>query len=400
MRTLCISIITMALLVGSAIGVAAQEDAGKPLTRSPMPSAVPPWPEVFRTDGLSWEPLDEPGTWTVYSDPHGGNFPGAAEMAIGPDGRPWFWEPGGCGDPMSDEEVMCTWQMGTPGWSGFPPPGSYWLNDLAVTDDGTLWAATQRGLRSFDGKTWSRHGGGDIGALAVAPDGSIWGFGSGEGFVVVRRYSGNEMTEQRMAQAFPDYGPEPALVPLDAVAAPDGDVWVGGGVMGMWGFLDASDGFLARFDGETWDAIHPLGEGTAAGVIALAVGPDAAVWAFLRAPAGFGDVEPYLARFDGQGWTTYSTEDGLPGTAGSSLAVDPDGTVWLTLDSGEDGDEAADGVVAFDGQQWIRYLEGRPVDHLAIASDGTVFATAGAGTDGNPNVVAIRPRAAVHEPED
>ena len=65
MRRLCVSIITVTLLAGSAIGVAAQANGGDPGSPSPAPSTVPPWPEAFRVEGLSWEPLPEPRTWTV-----------------------------------------------------------------------------------------------------------------------------------------------------------------------------------------------------------------------------------------------------------------------------------------------------------------------------------------------
>ena len=245
-----------------------------------------------------------------------------------------------------------------------------------------------------------RDGGSDIRALAVVADGSVWGFGEGQGSLALVRYSDGQLTEEHLLPSFQDYDPEEALVPFAAVTTAAGDVWVGGGGWGPWSFLDDTDGFLARFDGETWEAMHPIGHGTDPGVVALEADPDGGLWALMRTENESGDQMPLLARFDGEAWTVYSTAEGVPGNAGSAMAVDPVGVVWLQLVVDlEDGDMADGAVASFDGQTWTRHLLGSAASNLAVAPDGTVFVAA-KGPVNESNVVAIRPRAEVVETTD
>ncbi len=55
-----------------------------------------------------------------------------------------------------------------------------WVNDLRFAPDGTLWAATLKGLSHYDGQRWVIPSGAEgmpvipIYSLAFAPDGSLW----------------------------------------------------------------------------------------------------------------------------------------------------------------------------------------------------------------------------------
>ena len=88
--------------------------------------------------------------------------PSAEAIAFGPTGPPWI---------LSDDTI---WRLGVPGsgalpaalGGGGPGPG------LAVADDGTVWLASELGLHSFDGRTWTEHwSGAGLVDVDVRPDG-------------------------------------------------------------------------------------------------------------------------------------------------------------------------------------------------------------------------------------
>ena len=81
----------------------------------------------------------------------------------------------GCLDPK-DEPAGTATPAPTP---SLPGPTSeepfYDLRDLAVTPDGTAWAATGEGLLRLQGERWeSVLVDTEVNALAVSPDGSLW----------------------------------------------------------------------------------------------------------------------------------------------------------------------------------------------------------------------------------
>jgi streptogramin lyase len=98
---------------------------------------------------------------------------------------------------------------------------------------------------------------GSVGAVAVTPDGIVWGV-TGEHDLV--RFDGQSWTFQAAAEG-------PSLDGISVLAvAPDGALWVGGG------------GGAARFDGETW-TVYTSAEGLAGETVhAIAFAPDGAIW--------------------------------------------------------------------------------------------------------------------------
>ncbi len=206
--------------------------------------------------------------------------------------------------------------------------GSNAIMDIAGAPDGSVWVATsalagQGGIAHFTGGaegdrgTWTTYttadglAGNHVHTIAVTPDGAVW-CATDRG---ISHYDGREWQE--------------LLTPDDVatenvhsiVVAPDGAVWFGtrrGSSDDGWGVL--------RLDGETWTQ-YTIDDGLAGDVVtAIAVAPDGTLW-FASYGAG-------LSRFDGTTWLTYTAEDNLPSVHITALVFTPDGSLWV----GTEGD--------------------------------------------------------------
>jgi len=231
------------------------------------------------------------------------------------------------------------------------PPGSTGeerfcdLRDLAVTPDGTVWAATGDGLLRLQGEGWeSVLEDTRVNALAVAPDASLWVGVGGQ----VQRFDGASWET-----VFPcgEYLPRGKV--LDIGFTPDGAGWV-------------ANGFgLASFDGQEWTTHEGL-------INSLVVAPDGALWmnGWEGTQGSF-----FVARFDGEKWTTLKGADSFPG--GFLLgAVTPDGLLWGTVPDAR--------LASFDGRSWedetswtlYSGADGLPLDEvltMAVAHDGALW---------------------------
>lgn len=342
-------------------------------------------------------PWDEPGTWNVESDVHG-EFTGASAMAIGPTGPPWLWSHSACGDHYAGESHPCVWQMGVPGYSVFPPESPLIgdardVMDLAVTPDGRLWAASTLGLHSFDGDQWTEHWtGSTVADLAIAPDGSILAVGGGLWWGLDDRRSSDKiivLSGDEGGIASLDVDVIPAGHHPTAIAAlPDGTLWVSA-IGNPYTAVAPGENSLARFDGETWQSVRPLGDEHDAAAWDLATGSDGSLWVPLWTYSEGDGLRPWLARFDGREWTTYAPEGIAPLDIGFSLEVDAAGTAWFTTWDPRDG--TSRGIVSFDGQTWSRHLDDAEFELLHTASDGTVWAVGTFNPGDQERIIAIRP---------
>ncbi len=362
---------------GQAPGVA-------PSSPSPSvePSRAPPdWP------GVAFEPVADAcadrcdwvdgGVWEVSADHHG-DFGSTQAIAFGPDGAPWF---------LSDDTL---WQLGVPEVSALPGTSREddQVSDLAVADDGTLWVASDFGLHSFDGRTWTEHWtGARLTDVDVTSNGEVIAVGGG-------RVSGLEEAETHPIVAIRFDGEEAGILgvdvlpervwPMSVAATSDGQLWVSAVESG---YVPTAEGesLVAHFDGQVWETVRPLGPDVDVAAWSLAPGPDGTLWAsLLGLPAG-GRFESYLANNDGGDWTLHETEE----LDALNLRVGPGGEVWFAGGDTEDG--APGGVVVFDGQAWTRYLEGEWIGPLAVAPDGTAFVATIPGFDEDGRLFAIRP---------
>lgn len=365
-------------------------------------------PQIARHQGLLWAATDggvvvwnwQTGAAAHFTSEHGLAENDVTSLAVGLDGALWF---GSATAGLSRFDGR-QWQTFT---TGDGLPGNQ-VRDVAVTDDGFVWAATDGGVGQYDGRRWYRYDrvrsflqlpGEDIGALAVAPDGLTLWAATDQG---AARYNGRRWETQIPA------GSRSLLNMRDIAITPDGKVWF------------ATAGGLLRTDGRDWE-LFTSGDGLEVDdLLAVTAVPDNTVWVRyanpadgltlfdattaiprathrpadtaqritpaaegtyyheenglrLVAPGGSTRFFPLpvslplphvsglaaaaevwaagpggVSRYDGHAWTTYTTTHGLPGTAVTALTVDGVGRPWVAVQ----GSTPATAVFEPERQSW------------------------------------------------
>ena len=235
-------------------------------------------------------------------------------------------------------------------------------------------AAQAGGTWSAFGDPQRETGGGVVTALTVGPNGSLYAGGyftsiAGVEALGVARWDGAAWRALGGGVGFPGEGPSY----LDALAvAPNGDLYAFGSFRTAGG-VAARD--VARWDGAAWSAI---GDGTAqVGVLdevyAGVIGPDGTLYVGGR---DYGERDAVL-RWDGAAWVRVG--GGVQGNAWT-LAFGPDGALYA---GGEylqpTGTVASNAVARWDGATWtgIGVDDGgreSPVFSLAFNDAGDLFA--------------------------
>jgi ligand-binding sensor domain-containing protein len=340
------------------------------------------WEGLYRLTGDGWQQVEDPPGGQVH------------DIAVAADGTPWVGTVGGSHYPggslaywdgqgwveVSNESGLISFRSLAIGPGGLVAaathlglgvyedgrwrllrdgPASDRIRAVAVTLDGAAWFAhgdeslstDGSGLSHFDGQEWRYHlGDTEVGALAVAPDGSLW---AGAG-CSVQRFDGSVW--QMIGRCKEDL---PLGNVLDIAFRPDGTAWVATGLN------------LARFDGGTWVVDDML-------VHSVLASPDGALWA--SGWEGSQDSE-YIARFDDSRWTTYPLADSYPGTFILGGATQ-DGRLW--------GVVPGRGVASFDGGDWTAdsswafysppdALPSSVLSVLGVAPDGGIWVKVEAG---------------------
>ena len=254
-------------------------------------------------------------------------------------------------------------------WTLYALGGADWTRvmGLARAPDGTVWAATDIGVFSFDGRAWTRQFD-PAGGVAVAPDGCVWVGGNlahpttGLGSLWLARRDGESW--ERL-DAFSGEPLEPWGQASIAVL-PGGEAWIAHRP-GFWVQED-----LTHYDGTAMAVVDipgvpdetPDNAQPAVRVFEVAADPGGRLWA-----VGYLAADPLravLARFDGDAWTLIDWP--FPPPAELPLDIDisagPDGVMWFA-DNG--------GLRSYDGTTWQSHLEGRLVYNVAVAPDGAVW---------------------------
>jgi hypothetical protein len=296
--------------------------------------------------GLIW---DEPGRLVAVS---------AQEVWVS--GRLWELMPA-TADGIG-HLVNGTWEYYRPVTGEAEPAPTGEVGGLAVAPDGTVWAATSLGVFSFDGQEWTLQYQEPTPAVAVADDGTVWIGWGGDHYDPAAAGSGAWLARWDGA-SFVRVGPNPE--------APPGDSGPDGGYSGPSTAMAALPGDQVWVTGRGWIPITMHYDGTSGEadldttrlVSALAVAPNGDLWANQYRGGWTGSHE--LGRFDGSDWTYFEADQIL--RDGSSLAVGPDGLVWVT---------SWDSLYSFDGTEWTLRLEQEfpyLVRLVDVAPDGTVW---------------------------
>ena len=252
---------------------------------------------------------------------------------------------------------------------GLPTTGA---QRIAVAADGTAWAGGYGWLARFDGSwtAFTEFAGlpvSDPGPFAVAPDGILW--------TAADAYAADGTAMPQLLR----FDGEWTAIPIDVAGeatsswrrveiAPDRTIWA-----------STYQGGIFAFDGVRWTGHTAASTGLPDAPVLAGVAPDGAVWAempaFCDSPTGpCPDPGHGVARFDGTRWIQYTVADGLA-DSDVQLALGPEGSVWATYDL------APGQISRFDGTRWTTFA----VDELAgwsgagVAPDGSLWLASAEG---------------------
>jgi ligand-binding sensor domain-containing protein len=275
------------------------------------------------------------GTYVKYAPEHG--VANVNAIAQGKNGVLWLGTHGhGLLKYDGSQWTRHTTQDGLPGDV---------IYSVVVAHDEAIWLTTDNGIARYDGQSWipyltttTQTPLSEIWELAVAPDGTLWGFG----YHVVY-FDGKSWIETIER-------PKGAGYLVGLAFAADSTVWIAG-----------MDG-IVQYDGQNWGSIYsPWKSVTKASVSAFAAAPDGSLWIGLSidcgvlfdctTPSSSGQearkMIPGVYRFDGMKWKAFSTKDGLVDNEICSIVAGSDGSMWFG--------SCSQGVSRFDGQSWTTF---------------------------------------------
>ena len=253
-------------------------------------------------------------------------------------------------------------------WTLYALGGGEWTRvmGLAGAPDSTVWAATDIGVFSFDGRNWARRFPAPAGGVAVGEDGTVWIGGKettgNTSRLWLARWDGASW--ERL-----DPLPEQTLEPwgqATIAVQPGGEAWIAHRP-GWW-----VDEDLTHYDGHTMEVFPipgvpdptPDNGIPPVRVFQVETAPNGDLWA-----VGYLAAVPRqaaLARFDGVAWTLhdwpFAQPEELP--LDVDMAAGPDGVIWFAF---------YDGLRSFDGTTWQSHLEGQLAYNVDVAPDGTVW---------------------------
>ncbi|MFC1875330.1 hypothetical protein ACFLY3_04205 [Chloroflexota bacterium] len=279
------------------------------------------------------------------------------------------------------------------------------VNDIAVDEQGLIWAVTSGGLKVFDGQSWTdcqqpqgvytlyaiaidsagRVWLGYYGGVSILLDGGQWlnyssgDFGLGQYANLVNDVAVDHQDQVWVAtpsgvavfngDSWTPYDETSGLTynTIEAIVVDhQGEVWVAH----SYG-VDVFDGSNWIFYGEKYDKTPQIEVEELSGVKALAVDNQGFVWA---GTSGYG-----VSVFDGSDWQTYDSRECFYGSSVNSIACDSRDRVWLGTDFG---------LTVFDGSNWSQYTKNTSE---ILSNDIETIVVTGAGPSLLPPAPAIEP---------
>ncbi|MEO8335287.1 MAG: triple tyrosine motif-containing protein [bacterium] len=303
---------------------------------------------LYRFDGVRFERFSEPAHQKLPSESI------SALLAL-PDGSLWIgYSKGGVSVLMGEQ--LTTVDPGTDGL----PHGT--VNAIARDSSGVSWVATTRGLYQRSSGSWQRidadprHPGDPAAYVLVDRRGAVWVAGLTGVYVLARG-------QQHFVRRAPSLTSGPAFLGCGAIAeAPDGSIWGASMVAGLVPLADSSGAPPAAnargYQDRDW--------------YALLIDRESNAWALGRDGRQLRIPLPALQRnSDGRSEAAQSMQMGRRAGASGSGAwagfVDREGNVWLGTDGGLDRFRAAK-VTAIVFPQPLQYPT------LLAESDGRVWA--------------------------
>jgi hypothetical protein len=420
-----------------APGAADAEVPPQPTVRvtAPSPSATAPTPEPTTTPTLDTKPQEagpapDPSPGVVVDDPVGpapvvpeeaappagalervdpalyfanpGDAATAEQRQMGvhfvPSGQDlWAWQPRlGVADRLARYTAGVWWSYPAPpadlpedrettDWSSVSVSGSVWTWDIAELPDGTILAATGKGLHELTDAGWQPHRawqhlpGCDAHgcseqsrhptAIEVDPtSGTVW-VGAGSGLY---RWEGDAITNVAPG---PESWTHDARWIGDLAVTPGGTVWGTGYAAPYWlqSYVPGRD---------TWEDVDPWPGVKDDNAAVMAVAPEGDLWV-VKNVTGDGQAGSALSLVrrdvDTGMWSTH--DDQLPGGGPERRAVPrsmvADGRgVWVTFEQYDPRTGSVDagfGVHHFDGSEWKTWHQGHRIEAVGRAGDGTAW---------------------------
>ena len=245
------------------------------------------------------------------------------------------------------------------------------VHALALAPDGTVWAAGSDGVAYRRDGQWVIVDTAEVNVIAIGRDGTVWvGSASDDDCrVATLRFDGGAWVRRAVA------GCPPESSGLSSLAVdPNGALWAGwsGRIPCEGAWMGCPQTGLARFDGQSWEAIREVGGLELTNPAFVETTQTGDVWV-IDDPTEFRDPEEpknpiRAARFDGTDWNVVAPPDDR---SMSGFIVAPDGTLWTTSDRGP---------ARYDGTAWTFPYEGAGFPSMqlaAVAPDGTVFGSIG-----------------------
>ena len=319
-------------------------------------------------------------TYTVFTVADGLADNSVKDIAVGDDGVVWAGTMGGA------------WRYDGNSWKTFTKADGLLSNEIgpiAVDHQGTVWLAVYNyyGLSRYENGVWTSYPRMNIKKIAVGLDNSIWFAHWGEG---IERYNAGEWTKYTDSQLLYIY---------NLTVGPDGVVWVvtgneinwfadgkwtvtghpamnsvfyypqAGGENGVcWGWIPGTG--PARFDSKTITVQRYLFPENVEETNLTAVATDGdEIW--------FG-LSDGLYWFDGNNWKVLLA-DGMPSNSLTAISTGSDDTVWVGT--------KRRGIARFDGMDWALYLRGDDLHGIIKVIDTSASGIVWASTRSDRDII-------------